>query len=352
MKIHTSILTGLVLAAWAATAFAQDPTPISVETGTVEKEYLASRMPVSGVVISREDARIAAELAGRLTWIAEVGDQLQQGDVIARLESHLIELQRRDSEAAIKGLQANLAWVNRQTRRLEELATRNNTAHSELDEMRSRSIMLQQELIQVQLEGERIAYDLQRTEIRAPFAGVVVSRQISAGEYADVGQAMLRLVNSGAAEISVTAPLRLARFIQPGDPVTVSNEDAEGHAVVKNLIAVGDSRSHMMELRILPESDDWFIGEAVTVSLPASEKGARVTVARDALVLRDRGSFVYRVTATGTAEKVNVDLGPGLGERIAVDGDLRAGDEVVIRGAERLRDGQLVQRVGQALSMR
>ena len=148
MKIHTSILTGLVLAAWAATAFAQDPTPISVETGTVEKEYMASRMPVSGVVISREDARIAAELAGRLTWIAEVGDQLQQGDVIARLESHLIELQRRDSEAAIKGLQANLAWVNRQTRRLEELATRNNTAHSELDEMRSRSIMLQQELIQ------------------------------------------------------------------------------------------------------------------------------------------------------------------------------------------------------------
>ncbi len=325
---------------------------VTVETDFVTRENVAASMSVSGLVISREDAAIASELNARLTWIAEVGDRFSSGDTIARLDTHLVVLEKRDREAEIARLQANLDWFKRQTQRLDELATKNNTAHSELDEIRARYLMLQQELAQAEVELERTVYDLQRSEIRAPFDGVVVSREMATGEYATVGRPLLRLVNTAAAEISVTAPLRLARFTRPGDAVTITNQDNSAQATVRSLVAVGDSRSHMMELRVTPAQGDWLIGEAVTVKLPAGERMPHTTVARDALVLRDRSNYVFVVLEDNTAQRVVVEVGAGLGQRIAVSGEIEAGDRVIIRGAERLRDGQKVAPLEQRISMR
>ena len=309
-------------------------------------------MSVSGLVISREDAAIASELNARLTWIAEVGDRFSSGDTIARLDTHLVALEKRDREAELARLQASLDWFKRQTQRLDELANKNNTAHSELDETRARYLMLQQELAQAEVGLERTVYDLHRSEIRAPFDGVVVSREMATGEYATVGRPLLRLVNTAAAEISVTAPLRLARFTRPGDTVTVTNQDNSARATVRSLVAVGDSRSHMMELRVTPAQGDWLIGEAVSVKLPASERMSQTTVERDALVLRDRSNYVFVVREDNTAQRVIVEVGAGLGQRIAVSGEIEAGDRVIIRGAERLRDGQKVTPLEQRISMR
>lgn len=326
--------------------------PATVELDIVTRENMAASLAASGVVVSREDAAIASELEGRLVWIAEVGERLVQGEVVAQLDTHLLELEKRDREAEIAALKANLAWIERQTRRLEELATANNTARSELDETRARYLVLQQELAQAQVGLKRSLYDLERASVRAPFDGVVVSREMAAGEYAAVGRPLLRLVNTGAAEISVTAPLRLARFNRAGDVVRITNGESVAEATIRSLVTVGDNRSHMMELRLTPKTDSWLIGEAMTVELPASEEDQHITVSRDALVLRDRGNFVYVVGQDATAVRVNVELGPGAGERIAVQGALQPGDRVVVRGAERLRDGQRVEALNQQFSMR
>lgn len=326
--------------------------PVTVETDQVLKEVVAASMSVSGVVVSREDAEIAAELDGRLTWIAEVGDRFSSGEVIARLDTHLIELAKRDREAEVARLQASLDWLKRQTGRLDELALKNNTARAELDEVRARYLMLQQELAQARVELERAAYDLDRAEVKAPFDGVVVSRAMAAGEYAVTGRALLRLVNTDAAEIRVSAPLRLARYTAVGDEIQVSNLDSNSTALVRSLVEVGDERSHMMELRVIPPQGHWMIGEAVSVVLPASKTREQTTVARDALVLRDRNNYVYVVREDLTAQRVTVEVGDGLGARIAVSGPLTPGDRVVVRGAERLRDGQKVAPADERVSMR
>ena len=347
MNYKTLSMLALLL---PAAAFAQQT--VTVETDAVTREEVSATMSVPGVVVSREDAALASELNGRLEWIAEVGDRFNEGEVIARLDSHLFELEEKERIAGITALKANLAWLERQTQRLEELATSNNTAHSELDETRAQYLVLQQELTQAEVALDRTRYDLERATLRAPFNGVVVSREMAAGEYATIGRAMLRLVNTEAAEISVTAPLRLARFSQAGDTVRLSNESGEAEAAIRSLIAVGDLRSHMMELRLTPNTSSWMIGEAVTVELPASARETTTTVARDAVVLRDRSNYVYVVNAESVAERVNVELGAGAGGRIAVSGALQPGDTVVVRGAERLRDGQKVSPLGEGITMR
>ncbi|MDJ0877185.1 MAG: efflux RND transporter periplasmic adaptor subunit [Halieaceae bacterium] len=349
MNLRTLALLALFTLPSAA-ALAQPP--VTVETDSAKRESVAPTMNASGVVVSREDAAIASELNGRLEWIAEVGDRFQQGDIIARLDQHLIELEEREREASIKALKANLDWLKRQTNRLDELATSNNTAHSELDETRARYLVLEQELTQAQVALERTRYNLERSTVRAPFDGVVVSRDMAAGEFATTGRSLLRLVNTRALEVSVTAPLRLARFNRAGDTLQLSNGDMVAEAHIRSLVEVGDLRSHMMELRLTPTTQDWLIGEAVTVELPASRVETTTTVARDAVVLRDRSNYVYVVTEDSTAQRVSVELGAGVGERIAIRGAIQPGDAVVVRGAENLRDGQKVNALDQQVTLR
>lgn len=346
MKLTTTFLLTLL----SMSALGQQA--VTVETDTVTRENVAPTMIVSGVVVSREDAAISSELDGRVEWIAEVGDRFEKGEVIARLDTHLIKLEERERVAEIDALKANLQWLERQTQRLDELATRNNTARSELDETRARFLMLRQELAQAEVALERTRYDLERSTVRAPFDGVVVSREMAAGEYATIGRPLLRLVNTAAAEVSVTAPLRLARYSNPGDIVRLTNEDSVSQARIRSLVEVGDLRSHMMEMRLAPVTDSWLIGEAVTVELPAAAQEVTTTVARDALVLRDRDNYVYVVTEDSTAQRVSVELGAGSGERIVVRGALEAGDSVIIRGAENLRDGQKVNPLTSRVSQR
>jgi RND family efflux transporter MFP subunit len=334
MKLKTLALLALMISALPNAALAQPP--VSVETDAVTRENVAPTIRASGVVVSREDAAIASELDGRLEWIAEVGDRFQRGDTIARLDRHLFELEEREREAGIEALKANLDWLQRQTNRLEELATRNNTAHSELDETRARYLVLQQELTQAEVSLERTRYNLERATVRAPFDGVVVSREMAAGEYATEGRRLLRL----------------ARFNTPGDTVQLSNGELVAEARIRSLVEVGDLRSHMMELRLTPATDEWLIGEAVSVDLPAAEVENSTTVARDAIVLRDRSNYVYLVKEDFTAQRVAVELGSGIGERIAIRGALQPGDTVVVRGAENLRDGQKVNALDQQVTMR
>lgn len=346
--LKTSLLTMILLLA-ASGAAASNP---SVEIDIAISELAGSNMSVSGVVVSREDAMIAAEVEGRLTWVAQVGTYLEAGEPVAIVDDHLVQLSHRDAQTEIARLQASQAWLERQSQRLQKLAATNNTAHSELDEVRSRHTMVGQEIAAARIELERAAYHLKQTRVTAPFDGIVVEQVMSAGEYTEPGEALLRLVNTYAAEVSVTAPLRLARIVKTGDRVTVFTAEQRRLAPVRSLVPVGDIRSHMMELRVALEPGDWLIGEPVSVALPESKSHDQVTVSRDALVLRDNQAYVFTIDNEAVAHRIPIDIGIGHGARIAVSGSVRAGDQVVIRGGENLREGQSVTILEQRISSR
>jgi hypothetical protein len=77
----------------------------------------------------------------------------------------------------------------------------------------------------------------------------------------------------------------------------------------------------------------------VSVAIPIRARQLALAVPRDALVLRQNGSFVFRITADNKAEQVRVDIGDSAGELVAVNGPLAEGDRVAIRGAENLSEG-------------
>jgi multidrug efflux pump subunit AcrA (membrane-fusion protein) len=85
------------------------------------------------------------------------------------------------------------------------------------------------------------------------------------------------------------------------------------------------------------------MGSAISITVPTGVERQVLTAPRDALVLRDSGIFVYVVNPKNkTARRVDVQVGEPDGERVAISGKIAAGDLIVVRGGERLRDGQPV----------
>ena len=341
-KLHYSILATAAALFLTPVALAEQP-PAVVEVANVVEQTASSVIRVPGSVISTRDATLASEINGRITWVAEVGDRVEAGDAIARIDDHLLKLQLRNNEAEIARIEADIRYNVRQRQRLEKLAAQNNMAQSELDEIESRLAMLSQDKRIAIVNRDRTRYDLDRSTVAAPFSGVVVSRDVALGEYTGTGDSLLRLVDTDTLEISVRAPLRVARYADAGQEVQVSAGQLQTLQRIRSLVPVGDVLSRMMEVRLSAPAGYWMIGEAVTVELPQSPPEVALAVPRDALVLRDNEVFVYTVSADGNAVKVPVATGAGHGNTITIDGALNPGDAVVVRGAERLREGQALR---------
>jgi multidrug efflux pump subunit AcrA (membrane-fusion protein) len=124
--------------------------------------------------------------------------------------------------------------------------------------------------------------------------------------------------------------------------VTVEIEGREMQGKLRRIIAVGDQRSRMFEIRVDLGNELAIVGTAVRVALPTDRSRRVIAVPRDALILRSEGIYVFKVTEEGTAERVTVETGMGHDSLIEVRGDLGSGDKVVVRGGERLRPGQAV----------
>ena len=324
------------------------PPATLVAVAEVREQPMAREIQVSGTVVSRHDARLAAEIPGRLEWVAEIGDVVTKGAAVARLDDRFLKLAVDQAAARIRRQEVNLAYLDRELERLRALTEQQITARNQLDEIVSRREVAEQELLEARLAHEETATRLERSTITAPFPGQVVERLQQPGEYTNVGMPVVRLVDVGHTEVTVRAPLDVAPHVRPGQTVLLRDDDGRQiESRVRALIPVGDERSRMLEVRAeLPGGDPWVVGTAVRLSLPSSEKREAVSVPRDALVLRAGATYLFKLTLDSTVERVAVETGIGEGDHIEVRGDVASGDRVVVRGGERLQPGQAVRLEG------
>ena len=335
--------TGALLMIWSLAADAQDgPPPAPVRVVEAASLNMASTVLAPGTVVSLHDASIAAEIAGSLKSVAEVGDEVEAGDVIAAIDDDDLQLQLQFADATIKRLEASLKYSNRQLDRQKKLASQNIAARNELDETESQRDMAAQDLIQAKVSHKQILLLIEKSRIRAPFGGQIVARYRDAGEYLAVGSEVVRLVDTHNIEIQAQAPIAVARFLDEGTDVIIRDRDRSVTSRVRAVIPVGDQRSRMIEVRIALNEANWVIGSAVRVALPEANPVQVVAVPRDALILRQNSTYLFKVNGDDTVEQVTVTTGIGSGSLIEVSGDIRDGDRVVIRGGETLRAGQSV----------
>ncbi len=342
------LLLVLLLCLSFSPLLAADPPPAPVMVAPVVERELAPTIRVTGDVISRHDARLSAEVAGRLVSVAEVGQHVAAGQVLARIDHELLRFQREEFEAEIDQVEARKTFLVREVKRLRRLAKSNNTAQTLLDQTVSELGVEDAKLVSARARLKQIEDRIRRSTVRAPFAGVVMERFRHPGEWVDGGDEVVHLLDTTELEVRAMAPLATRPYLKTGMTLLLVADDTSVQGEIRALVPAGNARSHLMDVRIVFQHPRWTVGQVLEVAVPTAAPRRAVVVPRDALVLRRSGIAVYRLTADGGAERVAVRTGIAQGDLIEVLGELRPGDRVITRGGERLRPGQKVRVLNEA----
>jgi len=337
-------VAGIACLLLAASGFvgANDKAVPVVIASAMERE-MTPESHIAGTVISRNDTRLAAQVEGQVVWVAEVGTQLSRDAAATRLDDTLIREELAEYEASVARARAGVEYNKAELSRLEKLAEKNHAAKSRIDEVRRDLAVARSDYTASQARVKQSREKLLRTSIRVPFDGVVTERFIQAGEWADAGTAVVRLVDTTSLEVQAWVPVSVLPFVTPGMELGFVAAGVEGAGRVRTLVPVGNLQSRLYELRLTLDEPRWSSGQGVRIAIPSAESRAATVVPRDALVLRRDGVSIFRVDGNNLAEQVSVTTGIAEGDYIEVSGGIMPGDRVIIRGSERLRSGQSVK---------
>lgn len=316
------------------------PAPVNVTEAKISEIYPTAW--VSGSVISNNDAQIASEVNGRLVFVAEVGERVTQGQVIARIDQTIHKLQVDEAKALVSSAKSNHQFLVDEVKRQKGLAKQNLASKNELERTVNDRDMAKARLSQEQVKLHLAMQRMEFTTIKAPFDGVVTSRLSQLGEVVSNGTQVIQLVETVNLEISAQVPLTVYEYLMQGTELEVKTPLGDSKATVKAVVPVADARSHLMELRLALGQSNWPVGLNVRVAVPNGPTSSQMVVPRDAVVLRRGGNAIFRINAESQAERVAVTLGAASGGLIAIEGKVNEGDKIVIRGSERLQPGQKV----------
>lgn len=354
MKNTKSISLGAAILVLALTpALAVDappaaPPPPSVTVVPAKMMRMAPSMAMPGTVVARNDSQLASEVEGRVSWVAEVGAAVKQGDVVARIDADVAGLQLASDKANAARLAAQLNYDRDQAARMENLLKLQAIAKSTRDQAISTRDMDAAALAQAQATVKRSQYLFAHSEIRAPFAGRVASRLINVGEYATAGKPIVRLVQVDALEVSTQIPIDVSHYLHENEAASVVIQNKTIPAVVRAIVPVSDIASRTVEIRLTLPQGAAYVGDAARVLIPSAQPRNVLAVPRDALILREDNTYVFKVDKKNIATRVAVETGSEDGTMVEIKGLVAPGERIVIRGAERLDPGQKVRPVSQS----
>lgn len=173
---NIGLVFGLLLVVTQAGAQGEGPPGAPVRVAKARIETMATTTVVPGTVVSRNDARVAAEVEGRLIMVADIGVPLAAGDPVAIIEDTVLKLRRQEAAPEVLAEEARLEFLSSEEQRLTRLATQNNAAKNSLEETRSDRKVAQSNLIVARVRLAQLDDQLERTRVAAPFDGVSTLR--------------------------------------------------------------------------------------------------------------------------------------------------------------------------------
>jgi RND family efflux transporter MFP subunit len=335
-------LLAIAALALPSLGFAEGHAP-AVQVAKAELKSLTPSVIATGQVRSRAGADLSAGIAGRLAWVAEPGARVRRGDVVAKLDLDELRLQRAEQAARVTRGELAVKSAQRELERLT--AAGDAVSRVQLNQVEDARDLAKADLDVARATLRQTEERVSRTELRAPFAGIVSDRLKREGEEVARGDVIARVADPDHLEVRLFLPLRHVRAIAAGDSVEVQGEHGTATAKIRQIVPFGDTRSQSFEALIdAPQMDPPLVsGASVRVELPLQAPQQALAVPRDAVIVRADGLWVYKVDADHHARRVPVKTGIAQGQWVEVDGALSAEDPVVVRGGESLHDGDAVQ---------
>lgn len=355
---------------WVCAAALGQGAPSPVHVAEVVVERVGERRMVTGELRSRRVAEVASQEEGAVVEVAvEAGARVKAGQLLARIDAERLELDRErtlaeraaaeeavaEEEAAVIRWQSELDSLETATARGASNARERREVDYELSQAKARFARTQADLIVFDSRLALLERRLRDMRIVAPFAGTVTQKLTEDGEWLSAGDSVCVLVQTDELEVVLDVPQRYLSSLAvrareagaaglSGDDLVVESDALSGRIGVTNVRIVPQIDQRARTFRVLGvagnESGTLAAGQSVIGWVPTGVVGEHTIVPTDAVLRNEMGTIVYvsRPQQDGPAQAMpmNVSVLFELPGRVVVAGGLRAGDQVVVEGKERL----------------
>ena len=309
---------------------------VTVETAPVATARLQQDVVAIGTLRSNESVVVRPEISGRITEIGFTeGSPVQKGQLLVALDSSVYA-------AEVQQAKANLALAETTFNRTTELERQKFVSATAKDQSLNGLRVAQ---ANVALAEARLA----KTQIRAPFAGVIGIRQVSVGDYVKEGQDLVTLEDISSLKVDFRLPEVMLTDLKRGQAVEVASDALPNRTFTATLDAIDplvdqNGRAVVLRARLKNTEGQLRPGMFVRTRLILEERANALTVPEEALMPSGAEQYVYKVV-DDKATRVKVKTGLRRGSQVEVTEGLQAGDLVVTAGQIKLREGAAVRAV-------
>ncbi|GAB2654949.1 efflux RND transporter periplasmic adaptor subunit [Arenimonas aestuarii] len=306
---------------------------VPVEVAAVAKRPIAASFTGTANLEAPGEAQVVAKTSGvLLQLLAEEGDQVKAGQVLARIDPERPRLEMERARATVRKLENNY-------RRSQELLESKLVSAEASDQIR------------YDLEAARAAYQLAQlelsyTNIVAPIDGVIAARAVKPGNLIQLNSSLFRIVDTSRLEAVLNVPERDLATMQEGLTVRMTADAMPGdvfEGVIDRVSPVVDAGSGTFRVvTAFPGGEGLRPGMFGRIEVVYDQRSDALTVPRSAL-LQDAGETAVFAVRDSKAVRVPIELGHLSGELAEVRKGLVEGDQVVTAGKVALRDGAAVE---------
>lgn len=314
----------------------KEPDAVPVEVVTVTTQTIKANYSGTANLEAPNEAQVVAKSSGVLvSQIAEEGDFVTQGQVMARIDPSRAMLEVQRSQALVNKLSNNYS-------RAQKLLTQKLISAEANDQIR---FDLESAKASLNLAKLELSY----TNVIAPISGVVAQRMVKQGNLVTLNSPVYRIVNTQYLEAVINVPEREMALIKNDMPVRMLVDAIPGkvfEGVVDRISPVMDSGSGTFRVTSAFNSDKTLrSGMFGRLEIAYDQRDNVLTIPRAALIEDEGESAVYLVRS-GKAIRVPIKIGYSNGEIAEVISGIRQGDKVITAGKVAVRDGSKVSVIG------
>lgn len=321
-----------------AVAFAQPQgaaqmPPTAVETAHPKLDTVLETVSAVGSLRAAESVVMKPELAGRIETVHfEEGQRVAKGDVLFTLDASLVRAEVREWEATV-------AMTQREAARAAELIEKKLTSQSDVDAKNSTN-----QVNMARLSSAKTRLD--KTTIRAPFAGIVGLRLVSPGAYVNIGDPLVTLTQVDPLKLDVRVPEVYLARLAAGQKLSVELDAFPGQSFHGSVAAIDpqlDPNGRSVVLRASLGNPDGKLrpGLFARVTLELGKRENALQIPEQALWPQGEKQMVY-VVKDGKAELVEVKIGARKAGWVEIVSGLTARDEVITAGQLKIGPGMHV----------
>lgn len=301
----------------------------------------------AGKVQARQQTALSFRVGGQITErLVDVGDRVQVGQVLARLDVQDAQLQLNAAKAQLDNAQSAAKIAADELQRYQQLLPINAVSRSQYDAIKNQYDAAQSSLKQARSNYDVASNQTNYNRLLANKNGVITERLIEVGQVVAAGQTAYQLAIDGDREVVIGLPEQAISSIKVGQPAWISlwsQPEQKFAAYVREIAPAADqSRTFSVKVALKQAQPSIQMGQSARVFLDTPQQN-QLNIPMSSVSAIKQQPYVWIVKPNYTIQKVNVQLGAYGRDQVTILSGLKSSDWVVVGGVHLLRDQQKIR---------